>query len=162
MKNGETLMKDNKKMLMLALLVLITLTVVFSVIAAVNFGKEKSVRQNRPEYVSIIQLIATPEKYDGMLVRVTGVGNLEFEGNAIYLNKEDLAYRTHNAVWLDFQSNTTVSYEEAKDFNGKYVIVEGVFDKNNTGHMGDFHGAITDITRYELNWAEAELAKTEG
>ena len=29
----------------------------------------------------MIQLIATPEKYDGQLVRVIGVGNLVFEGN---------------------------------------------------------------------------------
>jgi len=42
-----------------------------------------------PEEISLLQLIATPERYDGKLVAVTGFLCLEFEGNILYLHEED-------------------------------------------------------------------------
>jgi len=35
----------------------------------------------------------------------------------------------------------------AKDFNGKYVMVEGIFDMNNHGHMDLFSGSINNVSR---------------
>ena len=141
-------------------ILLVTVLVALAVVLSVAFFMQPA-RDNHIEDVTMIQLIATPERYHGKLVRVVGVGNLEFEGNAIYLSKDDISYQVYNAVWLDFDNNTTLSYAEAKKHNGKYVIVEGIFDKDHSGHMGLFHGAITNITRYELNLAEVELAETE-
>ncbi|MBQ8796755.1 MAG: hypothetical protein IJZ56_00995 [Oscillospiraceae bacterium] len=99
--------------------------------------------------VTMIQLIATPEKYDGEFVRVIGVGNLEFEGNYIALSKEDIEYHVGNQIWIEL-GDKAIPYEEAAQYNGEYVLVEGIFDKNDTGHGGMFHGTITDISRYEL------------
>ena len=141
-------------------ILLVTVLVALAVVLSVAFFMQPA-RDNHIEDVTMIQLIATPERYHGKLVRVVGVGNLEFEGNAIYLSKDDISYQVYNAVWLDFDNNTTLSYAEAKKHNGKYVIVEGIFDKDHSGHMGLFHGAITNISRYELNLAEVELAETE-
>ncbi len=153
-------MKRRKQFVTIAFSILILSIVIFLVCGGITLLK-KSLMKPTIQEVTIIHLIATPKKYDGKLVRVVGVGNLEFEENAIYLSKDDLSYRVYNAVWLDFDNNTTLSYAEAKKHNGKYVIVEGIFDKDHSGHMGLFHGAITNITRYELNLAEAELAETE-
>ena len=141
-------------------ILLVTVLVALAVVLSGAFFMQPA-RDNHIEDVTMIQLIATPERYHGKLVRVVGVGNLEFEGNAIYLSKDDISYQVYNAVWLDFDNNTTLSYAEAKKHNGKYVIVEGIFDKDHSGHMGLFHGAITNISRYELNLAEVELAETE-
>ena len=61
--------------------------------ALINFGYQEGTNPAN-QYaidVSMVQLLATPEKYDGKLVRVIGVGNLEFEGNYLSLNKEDHA-----------------------------------------------------------------------
>jgi len=100
-----------------------------------------------PIDVSLINLIATPERFDGKYVMVIGVGNLEFEGNALYLSKDDLKYgNTKNSVWL---ANFTNYQKEYEDYNGKIVIVEGRFNMNNDGHMWMNSGAIEDITRYE-------------
>src|SRR6188472_601053 len=50
---------------------------------------------------SIVSLLATPERYAGKTVRVHGFVRLEFEGDAIYLHKEDFDQRlTSNAIWL--------------------------------------------------------------
>ena len=99
--------------------------------------------------VTIIQLIASPEKYNGELIRVIGVGNLEFEGNYLSLSKEDHKYGTGNQIWIEL-SNKAIPYDEAQEYNGKYVIVEGIFDKDDLGHLSMFHGTIKDISRYEL------------
>lgn len=109
--------------------------------------------------VTMVQLIANPEKYDGELVRVIGVGNLELEGNCLSLSKEDLQYGVGNRIWLEL-GERAIPYEEAKAYNGKYVIVEGFFDKDDTGHMGDFRGAIKNISRYQL-WEGILQSETE-
>ena len=98
--------------------------------------------------VSMIQLIANPEKYDGKFVRVIGVGNIEFEGNCISLSKEDLKYRVGNSIWIELGKD--FSYKEVAQYNGEYVIVEGIFDKDDRGHLGMFYGSIKQISRYEL------------
>lgn len=99
--------------------------------------------------VSMVQLIATPEKYHGELVRVIGVGNLAFESNCLSLSKDDLKYNTGNYLWIEL-GKRAISYEEAVQYNGEYVIVEGIFDKDDTGHFGVYRGAIKNISRYEL------------
>ena len=99
--------------------------------------------------VTLVQLIATPQKYDGQLVRVIGVGNLEFEENCISLSREDLIYGVGNSIRIEF-GERAISYDEAKEFNGEYVIVEGVFDKDDRGHTDRFCGSIKNISRYEL------------
>lgn len=104
--------------------------------------------------VSMVQLLSTPEKYDGNLVRVIGVGNLEFEGNYLSLSKEDHKYGAGNSVWIEL-GEKAISYDEAKEYNGKYVIVEGLFDKDDRGHFDMFCGSIKNISRYQL-WEKSD------
>ena len=113
-----------------------------------NSSGQNPANQNALD-VSIINLIATPEKYHGKIVRVIGVGNLEFEGNAIYLSRDDYKYVSNNGLWIELGGSAT-PYDEAKKFNGKYVIIEGTFDKNDKGHFDMWSGSIKEITRYEL------------
>lgn len=98
---------------------------------------------------SIINLIATPEKYHNKRVRVIGYLNLEFEGNAIYLHTEDYKKSiTANGLWVTF---TDESWEKIKKyrFNKSYFLVEGTFDMTSFGHMGLWSGTIKDITRID-------------
>ena len=153
-------MKNKKQIITIVLSVLITLAVVFAIILGIRIYRNKQVESgyrgdqnpanSYAESVTMIQLIATPEKYDGKLVRVIGVGNLEFEGNCIALSKDDLEYGVvGTSIWIELGEQAT-PYEEAQQYNGEYVIVEGVFDKDDSGHMGLFSGAIIDVSRYEL------------
>lgn len=152
-------MKNKKQIITIILSVLITLAVVFAVLFGIKIYQDKLVESGYNETpnsanqytkdVTMIQLIATPEKYDGQLVRVIGVGNLEFEGNCISLSKEDLKYGVGNSIWIEL-GEKAISYEEARKFNGEYVIIEGTFDKDDCGHMDMFCGSIKNISRYEL------------
>ncbi len=100
--------------------------------------------------ISIIKLISTPEKYDGKQVQVIGYLNLEFEGNAIYLHKEDYSKGiSQNGFWVNL-SKEIAEKKKLEDYNKKYVIIVGTFDMNARGHMGMFGGTIKNITRLDL------------
>lgn len=105
---------------------------------------------SQPLDVSLISLIARPSEFDGKLVRVIGFARLEFEGNAIYLHREDyLQGITRNGLWLDVRSASKKSATRVSD---GYVIVEGVFSMKDQGHLGLWSGSIQKITRMDP-WA---------
>jgi hypothetical protein len=104
---------------------------------------------NGPEDVSLIQLIANPQAYDGKTVRITGFLHLEFEGNAIYLHNEDFRYAlTKNALWINVPKDMTQA--QIKVVNDQYVICTGKFVASMHGHMGLNSGEITDVTRLQV------------
>jgi hypothetical protein len=99
--------------------------------------------QDAPEWVSLVQLIAAPEKYEGKVVMVTGFARLEFEGNAIYLHKDDYQYGLYkNGLWLD--ANECKS-RNGKNFAEGYAMVIGRFTSNFRGHRDLWSGAIRDV-----------------
>jgi hypothetical protein len=96
------------------------------------------------ESVSIVQLIATPEKYNGKVVQVAGFLRLEFEGDTIYLHEDDYNHGIHkNGLWV--VRNAKID-EKASKLNMHYVVLEGTFDASNQGHLGLNSGSITNIT----------------
>jgi len=127
----------------------------YTIVAALSVAAFSFITRGRAvemaENVSMIQLIATPEKFDGKFARVIGFLNLEFEGDALYLHREDLVQGLDNCVWVH---RTDVMERDQKKLNRHYVVIEGIFDAQDHGHMGMFGGAIKDITRIE-NWPPA-------
>ena len=102
-----------------------------------------------PLKVSIIHLIAHPNDYHGKLVRLTGFVRLEFEGTGVYLHENDYRYHiTKNGLWLDVSDEIM---KNRKEFNLKYVLLEGTFNAKDTGHMGAWSGSIEKITRF-VTW----------
>ncbi len=97
--------------------------------------------------VSIISLIAEPEKYDGKNIRVRGFLNVEYEAMGIYLNEED--YKncvTKNAVWLNFDYDKLgTDFKQIQRLNKKYVDIEGVFNRSYNGHFGMYSGTIENV-----------------
>jgi len=107
--------------------------------------------------VSLMQLIVNPEEYHGELVRVIGVSRIEFEGDGICFTKEHYEHSVlMNALWIEPDYDALgVTREQLEQFNGKYVIVEGVFNKDNHGHLGMYSGALEKVTRFQL-WEKEE------
>jgi hypothetical protein len=102
----------------------------------------------RSQDVSMIQLIANPQAWDGKHIRVIGFLRLEFEGDALYLHKEDYVHGiATDAVWIDRPASLTSAQQNA--INSDYVICEGIFRAGKHGHMGMFSGTISDINRLE-------------
>lgn len=94
------------------------------------------------ESVSIVQLIANPAEYNGKKVIITGFLNMEFEGNGIYLHKDDYLNSVYkNGFWCN------IDIVEYAKFNKKYIVIEGIFDAKKKGHLGLWSGTIMDISR---------------
>ncbi len=83
----------------------------------------------RGEYISMISLIATPEKYNNKKIMVDGYWVNDFENTALYLHEE------YYKIGIDKNSISTVfpkifftKYDlKPNDFRCKYVIITGIF-----------------------------------
>jgi hypothetical protein len=103
--------------------------------------------------VSIISLIANPEKFNGKTVQVVGYLNLEYEGDAIYLHKEDWKKGLRgNGLRVDFTSEIALNpMNHLKQCNKKYVIIIGTFIMDKLDDP--YSGKITHITKLE-DWGK--------
>lgn len=98
--------------------------------------------------VSIIDLIANREQYDGKQVLVIGFLRLRFEGNGLFLSSEDFDNNiTKNGIWIALKP---AEAEANQHLSGHYVIIEGTFNGHEFGHRGSWSGVIEKITRIEL------------
>lgn len=105
-----------------------------------------------PIFISMVQLLANPEKFDGANVAVMGycVLDIPLKNNpalhgsaALYLHREDsTANLSKNGVVLEV--NLPI-LEKAGDYNKRYVLIKGVFDAKNLGFMKMYSGSIHDI-----------------
>ena len=109
-------------------------------------------------FVSLWQIIANPESYHNRRIVVTGFLHLKFENSALYASKEDADYLIgKNAVWVTYSTDdlklvprnqtSKLSRSDLDYFDGKYVTLEGIFNKNDCGHMGSYSGTIQHVTR---------------
>jgi hypothetical protein len=106
-------------------------------------------KEERPLRVSIVQLLASSERFQGKRIEVQGVIQLGNEERALYLSRDDPTYmNVANGLWLD----TT----KPIDAKGAVVIVEGVFNAEGHGHLGLWPGEIRDISRLERARGRAE------
>ena len=112
-----------------------------------------SMKAQEPTDVTLVQLIANPDRVDGKLIRVIGFLRLEFEGDVLYLHREDYENEIlGNGIWV---SVTPAIAKQKATLNMNYVLLEGVFSSGDRGHMGMWSGAIKQIRRAEL-WAPAK------
>jgi hypothetical protein len=126
---------------------LLVLVGAIAVMACTAEEPSPPVHAAEPRDVSLVQLIANPTEYHGKLVRVIGFCRLEFEGNALYLHREDFERGiAKNAVWLSVGWPVP---EPRRQLSDEYVLVEGIFDGEARGHMSSFSGELRSITRMD-------------
>ncbi len=104
-----------------------------------------------PTQVSLVQLLATPERFDGKRVAVVGYCWLEFEGDAVYLSREDYVNRVFkNAIWLHVSREQRVAW---KSIHGKYARLEGTLRAAEQGHGSMFTAELVDLAA-PLLWSD--------
>ena len=115
------------------------ITLLFTTCTVIGQG----VVDRNPKDVSLVQLIATPERYDGKRVMVIGYLRLEFEGNALYLHSEDYRHSIlHNRIRIRASSDME---KNSRKINNHYVLMVAVFD---APHEDDNEsGTLRDISR---------------
>ena len=108
--------------------------------------------------VSIIQLIANPEKYENKFITVSGVISVEFECDRLYLTREDMVfYNNANSVYLNFRTNNIlgVTMEELETISTRFATVQGTFKKVSDDSDG---WIMTDITYVNAKALTDELS----
>lgn len=114
-------------------------------------SSETATAPTRPPVVSIVQLIATPEKFDGKLVSVIGFLRLEHEGYLLYLGKEDYDNVVlANALWVDATEEMGKNREKLEL---KYVKIVGTFRAGHEKRNLFSPGGITDIKNCQF-WSD--------
>lgn len=93
--------------------------------------------------VSLIQLIAHPESYEGEWVDLRGVLEIDSRESALYFGPQDAFHQIPvNRVPLlldDYQ------IEEYKNLSGKYVLLQGRFTSRKKGHLRLASGSLEYI-----------------
>jgi len=113
------------------------------------------VKAEQPINVTLVQLIANPEKFDGKLIRVIGFLEIEFEGNVLYLHREDCENALlGDGIWVDVTPEMT---KNRTSLSKNYVLLEGVFSARERGHMGMWSGGLKNIRRVQL-WRAGDHA----
>ena len=115
------------------------------------------------ERISIIALIATPEKYDDIRATVRGYLHVEEDGAALYVAEEDAEYEAHlSAIWIgDFDEIYTFTKEEIEQLGGKYVGITGTIDAQSYGPTKDYNCEIKRIENIKELEVVNELPKEE-
>jgi hypothetical protein len=97
--------------------------------------------------VSLIQLIAAPEKFDGRRVMVSGFLVNEAGDCALYLSANDALNGLDNKIAVTFQ-NSMVPADVQDQMNREYIALRGLFKGGATPEIGDVdhiqerHGAV--------------------
>lgn len=98
---------------------------------------------------SLVQLIADPDKFHGLIVRFHGVVSLRDGNVGVYLTKEHHAHHvTTMGVWLEIAEEKR---EGLKLIEGRYCIIEGEFNAKDKGNYGAWPGTISKITLLHLH-----------
>lgn len=105
-------------------------------------------KDEQPTNVTMVAVIANPAQFNGKLIRVIGFLRMEFEGDVLYLHREDYEHAIlGDGVWVDVTPQMNI---QKKTLNMHYVLIEGVFSSTEHGHMGMWSGTIRNISRAQV------------
>jgi hypothetical protein len=128
----------------------------FSAMAQVSVTREGWITKYagpRPQKATpILNLLATPERYNNKRVRVLGVLSAEFEDQNLYLNSE--YYKAVAAEYAILLQLPRGSESASRELNGKYVYLDGIFSDRETR---DGHGIIDVIAVSVVNMDERNV-----
>jgi hypothetical protein len=112
--------------------------------AAANGCIREEIGDQKPiEFVSIIEVISRPEKFDGKCIQTMGFSSItDFEDVALYIDREAYEYRmTANALWLEGAGDNPSN----REYDRRYVRVEGVFRFDRRGYGRLYSGGIDKV-----------------
>jgi hypothetical protein len=98
-------------------------------LASVLFSVTAAFAQRQPKIVSLIQLIASPQKFDGNLISVHGylvrVGEKhDTSATFLYLHKEDADNKLDNSILVGSSEHAR---NDLRELDRKYVTLTGTF-----------------------------------
>ena len=133
---------------------LIAVAAAMAVVASAHLAGQ----QQKPVRVSLVQLIATPERYDGKQVSVVGFLVFGFEGDWLCLHKEDYDNGIDaNGVRIDRTKDMSRDLEK---LHRNYVQIVGVFRQEASPFGFASQGHVVDVQKCEL-WSRPDHPRAQ-
>lgn len=110
------------------------------------------------EAVSIVTVLANPERYDGHKVIVSGFLTFAFEDHGLHLDRA--AYEAglrKNALWL--RPAASLDAKAARKLNRHYASVAGTFDASSHGYGDLYSGGLTQVQSISPTFTQAEYER---
>jgi hypothetical protein len=95
--------------------------------------------------VSLIRLLANPERYDGKHIMVEGIAYFDskYGINGIFLSRDDKrAGNGLNGLFVVFDP----TLPSVDHLNDQYVLARGTFRAQEKGHLSSFSSSLCDVT----------------
>lgn len=109
--------------------------------------------------MSLVALLADPQRRHQERVAVAGFLVLEFEHLALYLDQTSQeAGLQENGVWID--APISIQHPAMKRLSRTYVVVDGRFDATAKGY-GNYSGTLTDIRAIRSTLTEREFRRMQ-
>lgn len=109
--------------------------------------------------MSIVALLADPERHHGQRVAVSGFLVLEFEHAALYLDRTSQeAGLQGNGIWID--PPLPIDNPGMKKLSRAYVVAEGTFNAKEQGY-GAYAGTLQNIRVIEPTYTEQAYRKMQ-
>jgi hypothetical protein len=137
------------------------------------FGCRMTADRTKPkvEEVSLVQVLASPQKFDGRDIMVTGYylskGN---ENSTLYLSRDDarIGNISSGIAIAGYQNGRVITSEAFNKRQSCFLAVSGKFRAGPTGHMGLWPGMIESVTGVSVfdekaeKWIEEETKEGAG
>lgn len=121
------------------------------------FLASASLAVEQPTEASLVQLIATPEKFEGKTVSVVGFLVLTPERSVLYMRDEDYKHSIlMNGIWVE---RNDIVKKNIAQLKLKYVKMVGVFSTK-ISNAGFLAGGITDVQQC-IPWSDPEHPRGE-
>ena len=116
--------------------------------------------------VSMVSLIANPDRYDKTKIIVTGYYKTEMEMSGLFLTEDHAQIEDYsNAIWVSYNKDSTLALAKTKDNTWKewvsdlvdgstarnnYVRIVGIFRAGPAGHFGVYQGEISEVPGFSV------------
>lgn len=102
-------------------------------------------KEDDKKIVSVIELIDNQTLYHGKSIRVKGYASMGFESCLLWPEgTQNAKVPSKYWVWYRLLGKGCGTGEYAKKYKSGPAIIEGVFNKNDKGHLGSYSASINN------------------
>jgi len=142
----------------------LTRTILVTLFAFIIFNKcPAEPAEQKVQYVPIFRILASPEKFDGVRIGISGFVNIAPDNAAVYISSEARRFAlTSYAVWINTRA---LSKEAMQQAHGKCCHVVGIYHYdssavlkgNDLGFIGKIDVETIDKVDEEYVWRRDRL-----
>lgn len=122
------------------------------------FGCKSFIKTEEIQNISLVELIANPNKYHKKKIKVAGYFSNEHDGRAIYISKNDFITGIYkNGIYLYYGNLPMQKFEIEPPYQG-YVTIIGVYNKDMKGSYNFYSGGFEEVISLKRMYLRGSLS----